>query len=402
MSVNCITFVSMAFFKNSFDITNLYYLLPIVVIKGFKFKPKHQIPFFGIDDCIVSIVPNSNMKSSNRGVRTTCENNITDDIKSLDNSIGIDFQCMKKNLHIKISSSNECESKMHITGTKELASSEYAVKRLIQYINDTDIAWRPLFLLTLENRYAFICNFVSKIQRPDGSFFLYLSEEMNTIINELSKDNPEFNMVYDFLSRHTLEVKNINQLYDRYIKIISLNIGTHSLFHRQQSINFYDIDINLGSYTINIGKKISLSYLSYVLVNDQELIDDLYSLGYHNINKNRITLMAPVKNYVPKRGYEKSSKIVAYLFHISVTGNIKLFSSAPQEMVYNECYRIFKKILDIINTKEYFEYVNCNSVNIAQNYALEKYGHQFLPTEEIDNNQIINDENFSGSILFEF
>lgn len=401
MSFKCITFVSIALFNNSFEINNLYHLLPIVVIKGFKFKLKHQIPFFGIDNCIVSIIPKTNMGYSNRGVRTICDNDVGDDVKPLDNAIGIDFQCMGKNLHIKISSSGECQSKIHITGTKELVSSEYAIRELIKYINDTDLAWRPLFLLDKQSRYTLICDFVSRIQKLDGTFLLYNTEDMNKVIADLVKNNCEFSTVYDFLARYTLEAKNINQLWDKYIKIISINAGANSLFYHQQSINFYGLDISLGAYTMDIGvKNISLSYLSFILLNDQELVADLYSLEYQNIKRNRITLMAPVKDYVPKRGYDKSSKIVAYLFHIYVTGNIKIFSSAPQDMVYNESMRLYKKIWNIINTKDYYNYINGISQESGanQNYSLQYYS-QYVSS---DNNDKKQDENFSGTIMFEF
>jgi hypothetical protein len=352
INIDCVTFGVTCLFKNSFNIINLYYLLPIVVIKNYTFIKKKQIPYFGSDKCIISIVPNKKMNLTNRGVRTLSDE---DEIKALDNTIGIDFQCLNKNIHLKISS-----SKINITGSKDIKTSEEIVKYLIEYINLTDNTWKPFFILDMRKRYDIINEFMYYITYG-GKYYRYGSEENNIILEKLSKKNISLIKVYDFLSRYTLEFNDINLLYKRLMDIARLSNFTYSLFHDYEYFNFIGSEINLGVYTCNLGlKDISLFYLSNLLIQDEELKNDLYSLKFSNLDKKYITMMAPVKNYVSYRDNDKSNKIISYLFHIYSTGNIKLFSSAPQSMVLEEIKRIYFKILNIINSSEYLEFMGDN------------------------------------------
>lgn len=387
MSYSTGTFVTMVSFDNSFILLNIYHLLPIINICGFQFKKKMIIPYFGTPDSIVSVIPPPGSGLKNRGIRTIHENENLE--TGFGNSVGIDFQCFDKNLHIKISSSQDNISKFHVTGTKDVEWTQIAANKLVDYLKKTDLAWRPFFELDINGRYELISYFINIIIR-ENKFLIYTDNEMKDFLSLVR--NNKYYLIFDFLARYTLEHKSIQELYNKYLTIAWLNIGNMSVFHLQNDFSLKKISISLGVYHTNLGyKNLCLSYISKIIIQNEELINDLYSVQFINIKQNKIILMAPVKNHEYKEDFEKSSKMMTYLFHISKTGSVKLFTGINKELAIKEGMRILNILTNIIESAEYKKY-NSQKIQI-QSSTIENYDNSWFYNKLM--NQNINNNSYS-------
>jgi len=104
------------------DIANLDLIsrvIPLIDIVGFshKVKGKTPIPYFGMENAIVSV----NYGDYNRGVR-----NVTETLKKL---IYTDFQFEGKNQHVKISS-----NKAHVTGVRTIETGKKCISKIMDKI----------------------------------------------------------------------------------------------------------------------------------------------------------------------------------------------------------------------------------------------------------------------------
>lgn len=363
----CSTFVVEVCFNNAFEINNIYELVPILPISGFQFKRKVTLPYFGIPDVVVSISPEANSSGilPVRGIRKEENNNNALPSGSFGNAVPLDFQCMCKNMHVKISTSKVEKSKFHVTGTKDVEMAKDVANRVVIYLKKTDIAWRPFFQLSLIEKYIFIGSFFKMITN-EGKLLFYNDPIVKERLEKIQKDNPHQFSVYEMMARFTFEFNSIELLYAKLLRIISLKIGTYSLFHNQSDFIMDSVSVNLGVYNANLGtKNISLSYIANTLNSDQELINDGYEIGYTNSSPNKFVIKCPVKftEYTPH--ISNGTKEFAYLFHVRKTGGIRLYSKAPTTLAVNEGERILKKIRDIIHSQQYINYTQLD-LNCAQ------------------------------------
>lgn len=394
-TLKCSTFVVEVCFNNAFEINNIYELVPVLPIWGFQFKRKVTLPYFGVPDVVVSISPEANSSGTFpvRGIRNEDSSSEGLPSGSFGNAVPLDFQCLDKNMHVKISSSKIEKSKFHITGTKDIEMAKDVACRVINYLKMTDNAWRPFFQLSLYDKYHFINNFLTMVTN-EGKFLYYNDKIVQDRLAHIQQDNPYYFSVYDMMARFTFEFNSIEMLYAKLYRIVGLKIGTYSLFHNQTDFIIESYSINLGVYNANLGaKNLSLSYISNALNSDQELIQDDYQFSYNNSSPNKFIIMAPVKftEYTPH--INNGAKITAYLFHVRKTGGIRLYSKAPTHLAIKEGERIIRKIREIISSQQYMYYTqldtNCTQIlpPIVNNQTVN---HQFDQTIQHQETPISN------------
>lgn len=375
MSFRCSTFVTIATFKNSFFIENLYYLIPIVQISNFEFKKKNQIPFFGMSNVPVSVVPPPRMGLKERGIRLS---------SGFPNSVSVDFQCLNTNVNVKISSSKECNSKFQITGTKSMESSMEVIKQLVYYLQITDYVWFPFFQLSTQERYNIMCEFLLKLQIDNDGLIKYTDSKILSIIDEFSNKYSSIQFIFDFIARYTMEFNSFKLMAEAMLRLISLKSGSNSMFHNQNSFIFDNLCPGLGLYNANIGQNnLCLSYIANILVQNIELTNDLYNIRFHNINQDKIKLMAPIRGEIQRDKIKRGNKLVTYSFEISDTGSIRLFCGASIENALNEGKRIFNLIYEICNSENYKKYVNADTYE--PDFLLNNFNENELLTEEDEN-----------------
>jgi hypothetical protein len=349
MSLKKSAFVISINFKNGFFIHNLYELLPILPIYGFKFIKKSPIPYFGIADVIVSLVP-SYGKFKTRGIRTN--NEIINSKIGFGNSVAIDFQTFNKNVHIKISSSKECKSKFHITGVTSPEMAMIVTEKLINYIEISNNVWKIFFELSLNDRMKLIDYIMSFITK-DNSLLKY--DDINTI-EHLKKVNLEhFNGCVKLMLRLMFEFNTVVDLYKKFCEIAILSIGFNSLFHNQDKIEFESLEIYNGIYYGNVGLSNLLLY---------HITSVLSSMGYisvfHSIGKCKMIVMIPINIEDSYVFTSKTLNIKGHLFKITEQGFISLYSKGNPDEVLKIGNSLIKVITEIVNSEEYKEKIKLN------------------------------------------
>lgn len=350
MSLKESMFVIGTVFDNSFIIQNLYELLPLVHINNFIFIKNKSFPFFGIDDCIVSIVPKIPNKNGTvyetRGIRYVPKE-IESATKSFGNSIALDFQCLKKNFHIKLSSSKDIASKFHTTGSKNLEMGKEVTLKLIDYINRTEQAWMPFFRLKYEDRYALILKVIN-IATDDKKLLNPNSDILIKRTSHIDNDFGEYSPCIKLMLRYLFEDTNLANYSNRLLRICNLSVGGYSIFHNEVTLKISTYSIYLGNYTGNIGyNNIFLSFIS------EKLLSMGFRSSYFNFKKQVITVKIPIITENSKIKKKAVKNEPAHKFTISVKGAVKLCSpGTPKDAIMVGEY-LFNTIIDIINSEEY-------------------------------------------------
>lgn len=346
-------------FENDFLIQNFYELLPLLPIEGFEFKKGKSIPFFGINDTIVSVVPKIKNRNDifyeNRGVRKNNNSNLASN-RGFGNSVGIDFQSKNKNFHIKICSSKEKKSKLHITGLTSFEMAQEITESLLHQIKLTENAWMPFFILDYDSKMNLISYIVEMVS--DGDKILNFND--NLLQNKLNDSIHFFGEYFEcvkLILRYTFEDKTIIDFYNRLHRISNIIIGQNSLFHNEKEFKVVKYDIYNGTYNGNIG------YKDLFLVNiATKLLDLSFQACFSNIAKTEIRIMIPIRNNDINSNSNKTNNIKGHLFIIGPRGSLELYSRGnPNEAISIGNY-VIETIRQIIESKEYHDSIYENSL----------------------------------------
>ena len=383
--------------NNGFFLYNLYELLPIVPIYNYRFKKDNTLPFFGVDDCIVSLIPNGDIIKTKRprGVRISVLNE--NQSGSFGNSLAVDFQTHKKNVHIKISSSKESCSKFHITGASTPDMAKDISQKLVEYINTTDMMWKPFFLLNMENRLYIVNMVINEIIENGDSPLKYGDPIMIKRIELLRERIGDLISSIDIMLRFTLEINYSYQEYKKRLYDICLICpGQYSIFHGQQIIELKSLDIYNGVYSGMIGYKDLILY---------HICTSLKSRGYnsefHNIKKPVLKIVIPILDSSGVIIERSNGKILAHKFSILDKGTFKLYSQAMPEEVMSIGYNIINVIKEIVNSPEYLQLINPNYSDIKWSTQLANIPiiRDMTSTSSLNINQ--SNKDFSFDLLDE-
>lgn len=330
-------------FINNFLIENIYELLPIVPIANFSFKKGTSLPYFNVDQAIVSVVPKiKNSKSilnMNRGVRTFLDINSP----GFGNSVSVDFQTFDKNFNIKISSSKTIQSKFHITGSKSLEMAQEVTNRLLFQIKLTEEAWKPFFRLKKHDKIEFI-NKILPIVSHNNTLLSY-----DTILKKLDEYEATFGEFFNcvkLIARYVLEDSQFDMYLNRLNRIVNLDVGSNSIFHTETDIVIKDYDIYNGSYIGNIGY--SNLFLTHISI---KLIELGYKVSFFNLGKPGLNIVIPIIDSTIV--HEKKIKQKVHRFKISINGTVNLNSRGHFNDAITTGMSIINLIRDIVESDSY-------------------------------------------------
>lgn len=354
-------FVIGVVFNNSFNIENFYELLPIVPISNFKFVKDTKLPFFGINDVIVSLSPKvtkGDFPKKHRGIRPS----------KFANSVTIDYQTHNKNLNIKVSSSVNCESKFHITGLTSYSMAEEATLSLIEHIKITDRIWTPFFMKKHEDKLSFLSLMCQLVMDPNDNTKL-LSFNDPILHSRLESLKDSLGDMYEctkLIIRYTFEDSNITEFGQRLTRILNLKTGTHSIFHNQADFSILLFDIYNGVYNGKIcNNDIYLIYLS------EKLLNLGYNCCFTNIAKTEIRILLPIYNEIHHVKSKNTSKTKGHLFAVKVKGSIELYSKGNPEEALQIGNEVLSLIRSIINSDDYKDKSETKSIDSLElNYSM--------------------------------
>ena len=337
-------FVLGVIFDNSFIIQNLYELLPIVPVAGFEFI-KGTLPFFGVNNAVVSVIPSLSGSGNTLKIRGARGNNGRRLASNkFGNAVAVDFQAFNKNFNIKMTTSKVDRSKFHITGLKSVEMGHEVTRLLIEYINNTDDAWRDFFILDYGTKEKFLMTMLEIL--TDGDKTLLPTNQI--VIDRLKeKDFGNLSKCVDIIQRFTYEDSTKDDLYYRFFRIICLNPGNHSIFHNQYGLNVLMFDIYNGSYIGSIGCEI---YIPFIV---KRLSDMGFQVGYFNIGDQEFKIVIPIINENHYINEKKHNNIKGHLFIITINGSIDLYSRGDPNEVKLISEYVIGIIRDIISSSEY-------------------------------------------------
>ena len=341
-------FVVGVVFNNSFITQNFYELLPIVPIANYKFIKGETLPFFGIDNAIVSLVPKiENGKGiilKSRGVRKSNETNSS----SFGNSITIDFQSHNKNICIKASSSKKCESKFHITGLTSYKMAEEVTYKFLTQLKITEDIWKPFFIMRYEQKMDFLQKIYQLID-DNGIILRYGNKIIHDKIEKIKNELGDLYNCAKLILRYTLEDETLTEFGNRLLRILNLNTGMYSIFHDKDDFKILIFDIYNGVYNGKIINSYDDIYLMYIA---KKLLELGFNCGFCNVAKSEITILIPIVNEIHYNSKGKT-KEKGHLFKIKLKGSIELYSKGNPEEAHKIGNYVINVIEEIINSNEY-------------------------------------------------
>lgn len=398
-------FVVGVVFNNSFIIHNFYELLPIVPIVNFNFIKGDTLPYFGIDSAIVSLVPKiengKGVSLKPRGVRRVESNTSS---SAFGNSVTIDFQSHNKNVCIRASSSEKCESKFHITGLTSYKMAEEVTYKLLSQFKITELMWKPFFILRYEEKMAFL-NKIYNLIDNNGSMLRYGNKIIHDKIEEMKDELGELYNCTNLILRYTLEDETMVHFGNRLMRIINLNTGVYSIFHDKDDFKVLLFDIYNGVYNGKISNIYEDDiYLTYIT---DELLKLGFKCGFCNVARTEITILIPIVNEIHYNSKGKT-KEKGHLFKVKLKGSVELYSKGnPTEAQTIGTY-VINVIEEIINSNEYkskFGIRNSDPLqsmyaNAIQNLAGMTFQSDIIPkkdnfiNQEFENIDTCEDEYF--------
>jgi len=326
---NCSNMVIVIRWKGKISLNAAFQCLPILVvenklvstIKGKKIK----IPYYGIEDTIVSI----RYKSNVRGIREMLK-------KQSDNFVSVDLQSQNKNVHIKLSENN-----VTIMGVTTLEHAMEATQCIIDLIQQCD-----------EN-LTFLKNCLSEDVDKCLNFFktLYESSELpnyddfSNIINlEIAKNDvlkKEHLSICEILLAYAYEYKD----YNSFSKKIDLISSYDKIETFKIKLTYYDISTSLYNYHLSPSNNLSLRMNGIFILRNlaaeiNNLLDDNVIASHHNWKSKYCDVV------ISEKFTKSDGEIIekTHRFNISEKGSIRQWSPDTKEFSYN----IHNKIIAIL------------------------------------------------------
>jgi len=338
--------------KGKISLINAFSCLPILVVdnkivsktKGKKIK----IPYYGIEDVIVSI----RYKSNVRGIREMLK-------KQSDNFVSVDLQSQEKNVHIKLSQTN-----ITIMGVTLLEHAMEVTQCLIDLIQQCDenltflrnclseeVDKCLLFFEELFKKYLELSiKNSTEFSLPNYDDFLEIIKKEITLTEELHLKICEILLVYAY------EYKD----YKSFSKKIDLISSCEKIETSKIKLTYFDISTSLYNYHLSPMNDLKSRMNGIFIL--KNLAFEINNLGNNNVIashhnwKSKYCDVAISENIVRNDG-EIIEKV--HRFNISEKGSIRQWSPDTKEFSYN----IHNKIIAILK----LVIQNSNNVFIPSN-----------------------------------
>lgn len=369
MSVELTNLTIFPKFKNPLSLRNIFELLPCVNIKDEFFDKKKKIPYFGVEDIIISI------KSEHwgmRGFRNQTREKV--DEGSMKNCNSIDFQKYGKNTNIKIS-----KLLFQILSVKSREQGFGILDAMIDTINGVDPLWKEFFKLDQNERNEFINNYIVKTVLYKNSTILdtnnqILIERYIVLEKQLINENKE-NLIG--VTKLLISLTDFYKTKDMFIKkmsdIIKLETNEDSVFTLNGKFEYDCIERIDGIYNGTLGQ--SDLILSFIVM---KLLDMEIECSFSNEKEKTIKINRYIEII---DDYGETDNILIQI-NINSSGAVKALSRGRDDFVIDEIIKVLEIIEEIISDENYPNNKNINMGEKLRNFILLKHSNDLIIDSE--------------------
>ena len=340
------------FFVNIFNLRNLSELIPCIFIPNFSYKKGKSIPFFGIENCVISC----NSKYELRGIRKEC--------KIFKNSVCVDFQNETKNIHIRISNNN-----FHITGSKSYEMGLKASQNFILLLHKVDAIWIKFYILDLGTKQKILeKSYFLLLHKNEKDLLMFNDPEVLDRMKEIKKS--DFGIYLDIIYQIILfsfDYPTVDRFYSKLQRILNLIPCKNSFFYNEDKLVLLGSKMYNGVYNYKYPFSFHLPRIS------KFLYEKGYIVSYDNISKptnmevvitvpeNEITFEYTkdvTLKYKTSKKESQYKKIPTHKFNINKNGSV-LQTSPTLSSIAEEKFKIIRKeIFDFVYPKPKFEEIS--------------------------------------------
>lgn len=324
---------------NDLNLENLYELSICTPINNYFFDG-NPLPFFGEEGIIVSL---KSFYWGSRGVRTQSKDGKHSG--ALKGCVSLDYQFNGKNNNLK-----PFRNVVQIAGLSSEENGIELINSLISTLKVFDRAWKPFFLLSVEERQEFITDIILKIVFDDEENLLTTS---NPLLKSQYKKVCEYfneqNMTdYIDSTRYIVSFLDFHTTKDEYLEklntLIFLEVNDQSVFTTNGKLEFENFRPSRGIYNGEIPYKDII--LEFVV---KKLLADNVECSFSNEKCKEIKIISYT-------GLENGMLTPDSLIHqitLSSKGTVKVISPGKSDLVFKATKMIIDKIYDILQDEEY-------------------------------------------------
>jgi hypothetical protein len=257
---------------------------------------RSKIPFFGIDNAIVS----AKYKGVSKGIRSG-QNHM------MNNVVSLDLNCMDKNINLKLA-----RVKMQLTGATSYEMGEYAFNVLCAHIN------------MIQKNLSYIADLDESIKKQTENWVLETVESTMCIprlpyididLIKIASEKGECDSTYaSFLWQYTDDFDDFESYYKKMNWISETNFGDNKVVDTEVTAS--NINISNSVYNFRIGEEMSLIQLT------KHLIKKGFSVEFHNWNASHLKVSIPVMEN-GKNVVSNTNKLKAHRFSIHRNASVK-------------------------------------------------------------------------------
>jgi len=290
---------------------------------------RSKIPYFGIENAIVS----AKYKGVSKGIRSG-QNHM------MNNVVSLDLSCMNKNINLKLA-----KTKIQLTGATSAEMGEHAFNVICQHIN------------MIQNNLNYIRNLDEDIRKATEEWVVKTIKDSMIdastrlpYIDMLAIEKCDFidHKYAAFLWQYTDDFDDYKSYIEKVNFIVNIindaNQNVCAGTEKNEVLHPTDISISNSVYNFSLGEDISLIQLT------KHLIKKGFNVEFHNWNASHMKVTIPViENGV--NVVSNTNKLKAHRFSVHRNGSIKFTSPT----FYDKAMGVKKVFLDAVSdyTPEY-------------------------------------------------
>lgn len=262
---------------------------------------RSKIPFFGIENAIVS----AKYKGISKGIRSGQSH-------MMNNVVSLDLSCMGKNINLKLA-----KTKIQLTGATSYEMGKHAFEVLCEHVN------------MIQNNLSYVRSVSNETRKMTEEWVLENVKSSVTLnrlpyinLDSIESENSIDKKYAAFLWQYTDDFDSFDE-YSKKIEWIISKINTDEQIISEQ-VNIDNINISNSVYNFSLGEEVSLIQLT------KHLIKKGFSVEFHNWNASHLKVSIPVvENGV--NVMSNTNKLKAHRFSVHRNGSVKYTSPTMYE-----------------------------------------------------------------------
>jgi hypothetical protein len=282
---------------------------------------RSKIPYFGIENAIVS----AKYKGISKGIRSG-------QVHMMNNVVSLDLSCLGKNINLKLA-----KTKIQLTGATSFEMGEHAFRVLCEHVNMIQSNLNYIRTIDLETRKItedWVIKKVEEMIMPNRLPYI----DMNAIESEEIIDKK----YAAFLWQYTDDFDVLDEYCKKIDWIVNKINGDEQIV--ESELNIENINISNSVYNFSLGEEVSLIQLT------KHLIKKGFSVEFHNWNASHLKVSIPVvENGV--NVMSNTNKLKAHRFSVHRNGSVKYTSPTMYEKAMESRQLFLDALIDY--TPEY-------------------------------------------------